>query len=1194
MNAARGGRGEAGGLGSLQYVHNTPVDCKVRCSEFMQFAEVENLHDFYSSEQRFIHTQDQRGFYIVYDAALKDLEELSNELLLVGSHFIRTNRIRGAGKTEERSTADVNTWAGKDIDRAAVLLDLWTCETEFLESKVQLLNCYYEAYQHAAGTEESFSLARVITDIMHRRPQLDLDHGYFVDTYRAEISCLQNHRQLIRDVLDNQIKTQRQYLDRIWRDDRKGSFSDYGLPPNYAPKHLVSLGGSSPALMSVFLLEVHPSLCLASAVYQALTRAHAELCQLHRATSVADKLHLQQKLLRQALHSWNSLPSAGASYSSQIQKDLFSDVFVDDPVLVQKLGLSVVKRAEEKDMKQGREKQLLAVETFIQLLELVTVRHRLLEAASETAHLAQEAFLSSGDVASYHSVSDNMATALPLLSDSIQTDVFGLTLPVPQPLEAQSSQAQTMYPWRSFMACHGLMPLHVWDVPPVEYCMQLCLSGLSDRSRLQANAAMLGVSLLMEDVLNGGGEAQPVRLHGNKDDLRHDTKPNEVKDELQINHWQQSCTEAEEEKTDSFPPLQDPIRIQSVLKGFLLLMKQLEVFKESWARRRLGTDVFRSPAAYQTFVKLYRAEVFDPSMRALAQQRGKKLDYEASISASRSLLPPPGASEVDVKTWQLHLLLEASECDMIRAVQKKIHRETTLVLSEKTRQDARLPTELWKKTPLKHSLSPERPQMVETFVQQLMNGAEQEDGELKLSEDHLHQCLTHLGSSVMDRERRCFLLYSQFYEQILQQQTELLYQREQDLKSFRDIQTNNSHKEVADLCRGMMLEVSGLQARVAQLEEEKKTLEEQLSLKFRERYNPLVRHLYSTCIQLKAGLDEYHQQIEQEVSAMVNRTRAEGVDRIVKLKKNYGCTKDHNELVLTQLKKEEVHELRAENSRLEALICKLKALSCWRQTVDQEKLHRQLLQTQQREVMSRSEALRVKLISEEKVVLLQEELDVSRQVLARCQDECSSTKKLLGRKTEELQVARHQSAQEARSRKELDRYRAESLERMRADVDDRDRQLTALGEQLDRGSRMNRLERQRSAKEIQQVRGRLQHERSLKQEAFQQVDKLQHQVEAALSRGTSTTGQSRTYYTLSVSRLSTTSPSAGPHRTGRQQSALQPGSFTNYTTLQDCTTEPRHRRAETAGSRSNTRIDRPKADSSRLRVLTADVLLPDL
>lgn len=169
--------------------------------------------------------------------------------------------------------------------------------------------------------------------------------------------------------------------------------------------------------MNVFLLEVHPSLCLVSAVYHGLVQAHNDLCELHRATGVTDKLTLRQKLLQLALQSWNSLASPGDSYSSQIQKDvglfflmhtyeliylkktefwflflhfkLFSDVFFDDPILVQKVGLSLVRSAEEKDMKQGKEKQSYAVETFSKLLELITIRHRLLESASETAHLAQ-------------------------------------------------------------------------------------------------------------------------------------------------------------------------------------------------------------------------------------------------------------------------------------------------------------------------------------------------------------------------------------------------------------------------------------------------------------------------------------------------------------------------------------------------------------------------------------------------------------------------------------------------------------------------------------------------------------------------------------------------------------------------------------------------------------------------------------
>lgn len=113
---------------------------QVHCSEFMEFTEVENLHDFYSAEEKFVHTQDQRGFYIVYDAALKDLQELENELLLVGSHFIQRNRVKKMGNAEGATTltADIHSWAGTDVDRVALLLDLWTCEMEFLESKVQV------------------------------------------------------------------------------------------------------------------------------------------------------------------------------------------------------------------------------------------------------------------------------------------------------------------------------------------------------------------------------------------------------------------------------------------------------------------------------------------------------------------------------------------------------------------------------------------------------------------------------------------------------------------------------------------------------------------------------------------------------------------------------------------------------------------------------------------------------------------------------------------------------------------------------------------------------------------------------------------------------------------------------------------------------------------------------------------------
>lgn len=56
------------------------------------------------------------------------------------------------------------------------------------------------------------------------------------------------------------------------------------------------------------------------------------------------------------------------------------------------------------------------------------------------------------------------------------------------------------------------------------------------------------------------------------------------------------------------------------------------------------------------FFIICRTEIFYPSMRALAQRMGTQRDYEVLISGSQSLQPPPGALEVDVKTFQVATL----------------------------------------------------------------------------------------------------------------------------------------------------------------------------------------------------------------------------------------------------------------------------------------------------------------------------------------------------------------------------------------------------------------------------------------------------------------------------------------------------------------------------------------------------------
>lgn len=53
------------------------------------------------------------------------------------------------------------------------------------------------------------------------------------------------------------------------------------------------------------------------------------------------------------------------------------------------VGLTVLRSAEDSEIRSERDRQLLGVETFSKLLELVTIRHRLLEATVESEHLAQ-------------------------------------------------------------------------------------------------------------------------------------------------------------------------------------------------------------------------------------------------------------------------------------------------------------------------------------------------------------------------------------------------------------------------------------------------------------------------------------------------------------------------------------------------------------------------------------------------------------------------------------------------------------------------------------------------------------------------------------------------------------------------------------------------------------------------------------
>ncbi|XP_012877821.1 PREDICTED: transmembrane protein FLJ37396 [Dipodomys ordii] len=353
--------------------------------QLMEFLEVESQDDSYSIEAGCVHTQDQRGIYIMYEEALEDLKELEAELLLVASYYIEKEKTH---KTSSKTKSSQWEWAHTSVDRFAVLDDMWIWEEALLENKRQLLDSYFEAYQHTLDPEQKLALAQVMTDIMHRRPKFDLGHPYFIKAYQDECACLRLHLQLVRGILSHQIEHQREYVQRLWREEHPDERNKFGLPLNVICKQLISINNSYQALKNIYLLEFHPSLGLAGLLPRALEHLLREARHACRPTSPSGLALLEQHILQLALDLWLHPTKPEAWYSTQLQKDLFSAKVMDDPFLVEELGRLALKSAAEEGHKQGRSCHELLLETLAKLLELLTIRHRLIEMSVESAHLA--------------------------------------------------------------------------------------------------------------------------------------------------------------------------------------------------------------------------------------------------------------------------------------------------------------------------------------------------------------------------------------------------------------------------------------------------------------------------------------------------------------------------------------------------------------------------------------------------------------------------------------------------------------------------------------------------------------------------------------------------------------------------------------------------------------------------------------
>lgn len=305
---------------------------------------------------------------------------------------------------------------------------------------------------------------------------------------------------------------------------------------------------------------------------------------------------------------------------------------------------------------------------------------------------------------------------------------------------------------------------------------------------------------------------------------------------------------------------------------FLLTWKRLELLKLDWARRKLFMEYINTPELYMQFCENYKKEVLVPVLKYLVRKNDTKSFYDNLVDFKQPILLPQNVSELESKIKQLLRLFEKLELSMIDETVQRIQKELKLVLSERARDENTLTTDLWKKTVMKEEFTINKPHIANEFAQSFFNLAKSEEIKVgngnetrlvySIDELNLKDCLTRLGTLIQEREKSNYEQYALYYENLLRQQHQQLYNKEREIVSLKDkieAKKNEMNIEVecqmADVCYEIIMEITALRAKMSEVISSKDKMEVELRHKVKKEFIDLVTDLVNVNTNLKSQLD---------------------------------------------------------------------------------------------------------------------------------------------------------------------------------------------------------------------------------------------------------------------------------------------------------------------------------------------------
>ena len=143
---------------------------------------------------------DEEGTSILYDSALHDIVSLEEELIKIGTFYIR--------KQEYLIDVEIKD-PTSSIDRGAVCAELLEYEHKFQYAKIRLIEELMSSYEHTVDILEQQRLVQIIVDIMAKRPRLNTEATHFIDSYKQEIEYFTNFRTFLNELTREQIRREK-------------------------------------------------------------------------------------------------------------------------------------------------------------------------------------------------------------------------------------------------------------------------------------------------------------------------------------------------------------------------------------------------------------------------------------------------------------------------------------------------------------------------------------------------------------------------------------------------------------------------------------------------------------------------------------------------------------------------------------------------------------------------------------------------------------------------------------------------------------------------------------------------------------------------------------------------------------------------------------------------------------------------